>query len=144
MYRRLYFNYYKARASVRRRRRLIFASPAELRLIVLMGGQVRQIHWLRDPGTSFPFAIVLSRGKLFRAEKVSREVRVGAYYLDFGNDIGRAIEIDGYYYHMNVVADFERDAYLSRLGWKVMRIPAYKLWADPDIVRSDIERFLIL
>lgn len=79
----------------------------------------------------FPLTIVLSRGKILRRHKIRREVRVGRYYVDLANDIGWGIEIDGKYFHMNVVADFDRDAYLLERGWRVIHIKAARIWNDP-------------
>jgi len=136
MFKRLYWRYYKLRASFRRRRRLLFPSPAELRLIVIMGGRVVQIKRLRDPSTGFPLALVIKWPKVFKHEFVRREVRCGPYYIDFGNDIGRGIEIDGRAYHTDVVAAFERDSYLYQRNWLIMHIPALWLWNNPVKVQQ--------
>lgn len=142
MYRRLYFKYYKLRASYRRRRRLLFPSPAELRFVVLMGGKVLKIKRLRDPRTGFCFALIWRRPRIFKHEFVQREVRVGPYFIDFGNDIGRGIEIDGQDYHRDIVAEFERDSYLYQRDWHLLHIQAYLLWQQPDRVQREVVGFL--
>lgn len=90
-----------------------------------------------------PFAVVLSKGKFLRNEKIKREVRVGRYYLDFGNDLYYGLEIDGAAYHTDVVAAFERDSYIYQRGWRVMHIPALWVWTNPNKVQRMTMGFLL-
>ena len=136
--------YYRTRAKWNRRRRLIFPSPAELQLIELMGGRVVRFTFLQDPRTHFPAAIVLSMGPCFRAEKVHREVRLGRYYADFCNDLNRIIEVDGAQYHMDVVAEMDREVYLRDKPYyaQILRIKAQDITRKPAIVQKRVLKFL--
>jgi very-short-patch-repair endonuclease len=107
-----------------------------------MGGKVWQSKFIKWPG-GFPLAIVLSKGKFLREEKVRREVRVGKYFLDFGNDLYYGLEVDGAAYHQDVVAAFDRDSYLYMRGWKVLHIPAIWLWNNPNKVQQQVLGFLL-
>lgn len=134
--------YLRWRSKYWRLHRLLFPSPAELKLIVLMGGKVLTFKWLKSTKTGFPFALVISRGRLFRHERVRREVRCGRYYIDFGNDIGRCIEVDGTAFHLDVVADYDREIYMTQRGWRLLRIKAPRIWNDPDRLQAEIVNFL--
>jgi very-short-patch-repair endonuclease len=134
--------YYRTRSQYWRTKRLLFPSPAELKFITLMGGKVWRVNKLCWPG-GYPFAIVLSKGKFLREEKVRREVRVGKYFLDFGNDLMYGLEIDGHHWHLDVVAEFDRDIYLYNYGWKVLHIPAIWLWNSPNKVQRKVLNFLL-
>jgi len=134
--------YYRTRSAWWRLNRLLFPSPAELRLIEIMGGKYWKIEWLKHPRTKFRFAIVLSLGKFLRDEKFGREVRVGKYYIDFGNDVLMGIEVDGAEYHRDVVAAFDRDSYLYQRNWRVMHIMAVRLWNEPAVVQREVLKFL--
>jgi hypothetical protein len=134
--------YYRIRSRVWRMKRIIFPSPAELKFITLMGGKVWQSKYIKWPG-GFPLAIVFSKGKFLREEKVRREVRVGKYFIDFGNDLKYGLEIDGRSYHMDVVAQFDRDIYLYERNWKVLHIPAIWLWNNPNKVQQQVLGFLL-
>jgi len=81
-------------------------------------------------------------GKAFRDERFKREVRVGKYYLDFGNDIFWGIEVDGEKWHMDVIAEFERESYIYQRGWRILRIKAIRLWNDPARVQREVLQFL--
>lgn len=107
-----------------------------------MGGKVLTIGWLRHPKTKFKFAIVLSLGKFLKDEKYKREVRCGRYFIDFGNDVLRGIEVDGAEYHTDIVAAFDRDSYLYQRSWKVMHIMAVRLWSEPAVVQREVLQFL--
>lgn len=134
--------YYATRSNYWRLKRLLFPSPAELRFINIMGGKFITIPFIKGGDQRYPFVIVISLGKLLKSENYSREVRVGKFYIDFANDIGRGIEIDGRQYHLDVVYEFERDSYIYQRGWRLMRIPAGSLWREPDKVQRDVMLFL--
>lgn len=146
---RIYFRALRWQNVARRWRRYLFPSPAEMRLIQLMGGKVLTVKFLKDPRTHFPLAIVINRGKLFRREKVRREVGFGPYWVDFANDLNRIIEVDGSPYHMDVVADFDREVYIKDVCWKrkmearFLRIRADELYRNPDRVQQNVVGFLI-
>lgn len=134
--------FYKYRAKWYRANRLLFPSPAEVRLIEIMGGKYFTIKALRHRKTKFPLTIVVSLGKILESERFAREVRVGRYFVDFGNDLAMALEVDGKAYHRDIVREFERDSYLYQRGWRVVHIPAIKLWNDPLAVQHEILRFV--
>lgn len=122
---------------------MLFPSPAEVRFIELMGGKVYRIKWLKHPRNGFPLAVFWRYGKILGHEKFKREVRIGRYFVDFCNDVGWIVEIDGASYHMNVVADLEREGYIYERGFEHwLRIPAHRLWRDPNRVQRDTLRFL--
>lgn len=116
--------------------RLLFPSPAELRFIELMGGKILRLPIRNRKG--FSLVYIISIGKILREEKFKREVRCGAFYIDFGNDIGRGLEIDGKKFHMDVVYEFERDIYLSERNWRVLHIKAADLWRQPSLVQRQV------
>jgi very-short-patch-repair endonuclease len=134
--------YYRVRSQAWRLKRIFFPSPAELKLITLMGGKVWQSKHIKWPN-GFALAIVFSKGKFLREEKMRREVRVGKYFLDFGNDLYYGLEVDGRAYHQDVVAAFDRDSYLYMRGWKVLHIPAIWLWNNPNKVQQQVLGFLL-
>lgn len=116
-------------------------SPAEAKFVELMGGRVWRLP-IKRWGSGFPVTIVWSLGPDLKNECFKREVRIGRYFADFANDVGRVIEIDGDPYHMDVVADLEREGYLQERGQKIMRIPASRLWKNPARVRRDVLKFI--
>lgn len=142
--------YRRWRGRYRRLRRLIFISPAEARFIELMGGKVVVLQRIRDKHTGFPAAVYWNLGKRLKAEGFKREVRYGLYFVDFANDLNRIIEIDGNPYHMDVVADMDRDIYIRELCWKwnrtrearIMRIPAHRLGLDKMKVQQEVLKFI--
>ena len=144
MFKKLAYIYKKHRGQIRRLKRLVFMSPAEARFVAVMGGAVYTLPFLKSKRTGFPFSIVLTLGRTLRTEKFKREVRFGKYFVDFANDVDRIIEIDGATYHMDVVADFERDQYIR--GWHddvmILRIKAAQLYREPNLVQADVIKFI--
>lgn len=134
--------YYRLRARYWRLQRLLFMSPAEARFVRLMGGRVLTFRHIRSTKTGFPLTFVLGLGRSLRAQQFRREVRVGKYYVDFANDIGWCIEIDGSEWHRDVVAEFERESYLYQRGCRILRIKAPRLWNDSAGVQRDVLKFL--
>lgn len=131
------------RARARRLERLLFASPAEVQFIRIMGGKVFTCGCVKSTKTRFPLTLVLSMGPVLRAENVRREVRVGRYFLDFANEIRRAIEIDGAAYHTDILVEQQRDEYLGSYGWLVLHISAQHVFTNPIKVRRAAESWLI-
>jgi very-short-patch-repair endonuclease len=80
-------------------------------------------------------------GKILSGENFKREVRVGRYFLDFGNDVFWGIEIDGRKFHLDIVAEFDRDSYLYERGWRIKHIDAIKVFNEPDVVMRDVLQF---
>jgi very-short-patch-repair endonuclease len=118
-------------------------SPAEARFVRIMGGRVLTVSWLASPiNNRFPVSIVLSLGRDLKREKMRREVRVGAMYIDFGNDIRRGIEIDGRRYHRDVLKEHERNKYVAQYGWRLLHIDASEMYRSPEYVRRKVIAFL--
>lgn len=142
----LKFRIYKWRAAWRKRRRLLFPSPAEVELIRIMGGKYMTISWIRDPqGQHYPLTIVLTLGTILKREMIQREVRVGAMYIDFAVETPwyrKGIEVDGRLFHMDVVKEQERDEYVSQYGWRLLHINAGEIYREPDRVQQKILNFL--
>lgn len=149
--------YYKLRASYYRMNRMLFPSPAELKLIEIMGGKVIRIKFIKHHETGFKLAFVLSMGKILKAQKFEREVKAGKCWIDFGNDIQWGIEVDGKQWHRNVVKEFERAEYLSgfcdrkcqkkcqkhlNVGWRIKHIDAVRLYNEPAKVQAELLKFL--
>lgn len=139
------FRFYKWRAAYRKRRRLLFPSPAEVELIRIMGGRYITLSWITDPRTDFPLTIVLTLGTILKREMIRREVRVGAMYIDFGVETRwyrKGIEVDGRLFHMDIVKEQERDEYVRQYGWNLLHINAGEIYREPDRVQQKILKFL--
>lgn len=134
----LYDRYMRFMSSYRRWRRLLFPSAAEIKFIQLMGGHV----WLLPVWSGKSSLAIVSLGKTLRRYRFKREVRCGRYYMDFANDLGWAIEVDGARYHMDVVADFDREVYIRQRGWRMLRVPAYRVFHDPNRVWRDVLKYI--
>lgn len=143
-YRQWKFRLYKWRAAWRKRRRLLFPSPAEAELIRIMGGKRIIIDYIKDRRTGFPLCFVTDLGLLSR-EGIQREVRVGAMYIDFatvGLAYQKGIEVDGKMWHMDVVHEMERNEYVSQYGYALLHIPAGEIWRNPTRVQQRVLKFL--
>jgi very-short-patch-repair endonuclease len=116
----------------------------ELRLIELMGGRVWRAKHLRDPWTKFPAAVVVSLGPILRPEKFRREVGYCGFYVDFANDLHRIIEVDGRRWHMDVVADMDREIAIKgrHPDARFLRVKAYEIINQPAIVRARVTKFV--
>lgn len=124
---------------------MLYISPAEVQFLRIMDARVITADIMRSPRTGFPLTIVLSMGKVLKAENVQREVRAGARFIDFGvvSPYGnRGLEIDGAAYHRNVLHEQERDEYCARFGWTLLHIPAEELYRTPNLVHDRVIRFL--
>lgn len=140
----LAFCYRRWRGRIRRMRRIIYMSPAEARFVILMGGKVITFKRFKHRKNGFPVTIVLSLGKYLKSENFKREVRYGKYFVDFANDVDRIIEIDGWQYHMDVVADFDREIAIKtmRSDAKFLRIPAFRMNLEPARVQQEVLEFM--
>lgn len=134
--------FYRLRSRYWRDNRKLFPSPAEIALIRLMGGTVFTLPALKSTKTGFPLALVLSMGVDFRIENVRREVRVGKYWVDFGNDLNRGIEVDGKAYHHDIVMQQQRDEYFQNAGWGVLHIKPTDIYNQPKKTREKVLNFL--
>lgn len=133
---------YKMRAAFRRRKRLLFSSPAEIELIRIMGGKTITVDFIREPRNNFPLCFVVSMGDIFKREHIHREVRAGAFWIDFGNDIQRGIECDGKLWHQDILHEQQRNEYVAKYGWLLMHIPASEIYKDPKRVHDKVVAFL--
>lgn len=131
-------------ASHRRLHRVLFTSPAEARFVELMGGVAFTLGFIRSSKTGFPLTW-LWLGPVLKRELIEREVQVGPYSIDFATpnaSYKKGVEIDGTFFHQDIVREQNRDDYLRSQGWSVLHIPARRLWRDPRRVRADVLRFL--
>lgn len=107
-----------------------------------MGGKVMVLDLVKEPIHGYPLCIVLSLGDLLKREKFKREVRVGAFFIDFGNDILRGIEVDWRPFHGDIVREQSRDQYCSEYGWMLLHVTGNDLYTRPEYVRSRVQRFI--
>lgn len=107
-----------------------------------MGGKVIEVDLVKEPLNGFSLCFVVSMGPVFKEERIEREVRAGAFYIDFGNDIGRGIEVDGRPFHGDIIREQRRDEYCGKYGWMLLHIAAADLYARPEIVRNRVIAFL--
>jgi hypothetical protein len=133
---------YYAKKEHWKRERLIFPSPAEIKFIRVMGGHVIVLPFVFSFKTGFPFAWVLSFGHVLRTHGFRREVRVGAYYIDFANDIKWGIEILGKDFHTDVVKEAQREEYLRQRGYRILYIAAVDLYRNPIATRHRAMKFI--
>jgi hypothetical protein len=136
---------YYTKKKMWRRGRVLFPSPAEVKFIRVMGGRTFSFSSVTSTKTGFPLTFIMSFGKTLRREYVQREVRVGAYYVDFAfvtRYDRKAIEIDGKAYHRDIVKEQQRDDYLMDRGWRVMHITASEVYTNPDAVQRRVIDFL--
>lgn len=127
---------------MRRLRRLLFPSPAELDFIRLLGGRVLVFKHVRLGSHGFPLAIVLSLGRELKAEHFRREVRIGAFFADLANDVGRALDVDGVRYHTDKLREQRRDEYCAKHGYRILHISGYDLYHQSRLVRERTLRFI--
>lgn len=136
--------YYRLRAAWRKKRRLLFPSPAEVEFVRIFGGRFHTTNLIKDRRTGFPLTIITSLGVLER-ELVKREVRVGKYFVDFGAITPyyrRAIEIDGKNFHQDIVHEQERDEYCGSFGWALFHIQAATVFREPSLVQREVLKWL--
>ena len=144
-YRALKWRIYKTRAAYRKRMRLLFPSPAEVRFIELMGGKALTFKYIKSTKNRFPLTFILSLGKVLDRENVQREVRAGAMYIDFGVETPYyklGIEIDGKNFHRDIVREIKRDEYCAEYGWKLLHIQADILYRQPYVVQQNVMQWL--
>ena len=139
--------YFRWRSKYWRVKRLLFPSPADVLFMKLLGARLIKLPILSKPNR-FNLIIVLSRGKILRHAKMHREVRYGKYFVDWSNDLNWIIEIDGASYHLDIVADFDREVAIREMcryrhqDARFLRIKAARLWNDKAKTQRDIVKFL--
>lgn len=154
---KLVVTFYRTRSKYWRLQRLLFPSPAELQFIKILGGKFLRFP-IHNRRTGFLFAVVFSLGKVLRNEGFKHEVRAGKFWIDFANDTGLGIEIQGRMWHSgNVLKEQFRYNYLSNFcvpkcryychdhlnrGMRIMYIDAKRLWHEPDKVKAEVLHFL--
>ncbi len=129
----------KLKEQLNNKTKQLYATPAEVRLIQIMGGRTLTIHALRSAKSGLPVTLVLSRGKYLRREHFRR---TGDRLILFSNDIKWALALQGREYERDVVAAYERDQKMQANGWRVKYIRADWLWNKPELVRQDVLQFL--
>jgi very-short-patch-repair endonuclease len=136
--------YYRYRSRYWQLQRLLFPSPAEVRFIELMGGRCTKIVHVKNHKTKFPLVIVWSLGKTLKRQNYKREVRYGRYYVDFANDLNRIIEVDGAAYHMDVIADMDREIDIKgrQPDARFLRVKAYQLYNNSAEVQRKVLTFI--
>jgi very-short-patch-repair endonuclease len=126
----------------RRLHRLLFPSPLEAQFVRIMRGHTLTIPFVKSRRTGFPLTFIW-RGKLLKRELVKREVRAGSKFIDYAvvtPFYKRGIEIYSSW-HMDVVADQQREDYLKARGWKIMYVTS-KQMNEPKRLFADVLRFL--
>src|SRR5712691_5571184 len=94
----------RTRSNWRRRQRLLFPSPLEVRFAQIMHGKTFTLPFIKSTKTGYPLTFIW-RGKLLRRELVRREVRSGRYYLDYAvvtPFYKRGIELHGFSAHPDI------------------------------------------
>lgn len=124
-----------------RRERILWPSSAEIAFAKIMRCWVIPIPFLRHPETGQWAVFIVMRG-VMRREHMQREVSARGYFMDFGNDIKRGIEVDGEPFHKDIVKDYERDQHLAKDGWIIFRVPGDRLRRSPSRVRREVTEFL--
>ena len=109
-----------------------------------MGGRCTKIVHVKNHKTKFPLVIVWSLGKTLKRQNYKREVRYGRYYVDFANDLNRIIEVDGAAYHMDVIADMDREIDIKgrQPDARFLRVKAYQLYNNSAEVQRKVLTFI--
>jgi type I restriction-modification system DNA methylase subunit len=103
--------------------------------------RARELRNKKTPAEGLFWDIV--RDRQFLDLKFRRQHQVGSYVLDFYcHEMQIAIEFDGAVHENRQKKDGKRDAYLTSLGIKVIRIPNEKLLNDPESVLNEVFKIL--
>lgn len=129
----------KLKGQVKAKKSMLYATPAEVRLVQIMGGKTLTLHNIKDNKSGLPMTLILSKGKVLRREHFKR---TGDTLILFSNDIKWCLALEGREYQRNVVAAMERDEWMRDNGWRVKYIRADWLWNKPDLVRQNVLQFL--
>lgn len=76
---------------------------------------------------------------------VRKQVEIGRYRVDFLFNEKLIVEIDGHEFHSgrdNANRDARRDETLRSKGYRLLRIPAYRVHHNPNAAVSDVDDFL--
>jgi very-short-patch-repair endonuclease len=92
------------------------------------------------------FADVIKRNRLTERYEIVREYSIYPYYADFAFlNILLDVEIDGSQHwstEENKLKDKKRDKILNQKGWRIYRIPAFKIMKEFEKVELEFLRFL--
>lgn len=124
-----------------RRDRLMYPSGLEVEFARVMGCNIVPLPFTRNPKTGKPAVIIFMKG-VMRRERMEREVPAQGYFIDFGNDIRRGIEIDSTKYHSDILKEQERDEHLRKGGWMILHIRDHEIYNRPEDVRRRVTEFL--
>lgn len=118
----------------------LFMTPAEVRLLHILGGSTVTLGFLRDRETSLPVTLIVSRGRLLRREGFKRRVMVAGQMLSFANARGLAITLlQGY--ENDVLAYMEQSEQLAEAGWRVCYVPTSLLRDSKAVYKQVIGAF---
>ncbi|WP_404479326.1 endonuclease domain-containing protein [Novosphingobium sp. BL-52-GroH] len=87
------------------------------------------------------FRLEPDKGSLIGEIKLSLQVRVKPYRLDFLVNDMLVVEVDGAAYHSSAEAlkrDSERDRYLQSLRYSILRVPAKVVFNEPQVAMNSI------
>jgi very-short-patch-repair endonuclease len=110
-------------------------SPAQL---ALLEARARHMRFHLTPSEAFLWSLI--RGKRLGVQ-FRRQVVVGRFIVDFAAPAARlVVEVDGGYHARRVGPDARRDAALRALGWRVVRVDAGTVMAQPgEALRCVVE-----
>jgi len=78
---------------------------------------------------------------------LKNQVQINGYRVDFLFNSKFIVEIDGHEYHSgreNATRDAHRDGSLRSAGYRILRIPAYRVFHSPSSAVADVRDFLEL
>ena len=85
----------------------------------------------------------LLRAKSMRGYAFLRQRPIGNYIVDFfSKELELVIEVDGITHEYKQREDFEKDLFLTKLGYKVMRFEDNDVLNHLDFVATEIERYI--
>lgn len=132
----------RARDAWSKRRQLMFPSPAEVEFIRIFGGRYITFSRVKDPDTGYPLTIVTNLGVVLKRELIRREIRVGRYFIDFGQITPwdrRGIKIED---RLDVVKYQELDDYVRGLDWSLFHLEAAAVFREPMRVQQRVLEWL--
>lgn len=105
--------------------------------------------WRTRNNPSYPellFIKICNELNLVSIYDIVREYSVHPYFIDFAfTNANVAIEVDGSQHWLNadrVTCDIAKDELLRTKGWRIMRIPAFKIQNSYNEIKTDLINFL--
>lgn len=141
-YKKLKTKLYRTRTTWRKRRQLMFPSPAEVEFIRIFGGTYITLTYIKDPDTGYPLTIVTSLGTILKRELIRREITVGRYFIDFGQITPwtrRGIKIED---QQDIVREQQLDDYVRGLNWQLFHLQAAAVFREPMRVQQRVLEWL--